>query len=90
MKESKYFEIKIVNISPTYNMVVLANIYNLIYNKERYNMIELKKYKWIKVDKEFVDDGFVILNSDNDEPTFKAVWNLYVLYDRPTTSQCFR
>lgn len=44
IKESKHFEIKVVNTSPTYNMAILINIDGSIYNNQRYDTIELKKY----------------------------------------------
>ena len=69
-------EIKIVATSLTYNTSVLANIYISTYNEQRYNMIELQKYKEIKENKEVLDDGFVIINNGDEEHTFKTVWKL--------------
>ena len=58
----------------TYNMLVLINIYGLIYDNKRYNMIEFKKYKGIKDDKEFFENEFIVINSDGDKRMFKIVW----------------
>ena len=54
---------KIANAFPICNIAVLVNMYDLIHNKERYNMIELEKYKVIKDnhDRKFRDNVFVIL-----------------------------
>ena len=68
MIESKYFETTTIKISQIYTVAVLMNIYDLVYHKERYYMIELTKYKGIK--------DFVIINSDDIEHTLKIVWKL--------------
>ena len=74
MKESKYFEMTIVNAPPTNKIAVFVNIYDSMDNKERYTMIKLKKYKKIKDLQEFLDNGFLIINSNDDKHTFKTVW----------------
>ena len=61
MKESKFFEMNIFNIFPTCNIVVLINIYDLIFNDKEF----LEKVSII-----------IIFNSDGDEHTFKTVWEL--------------
>ena len=74
MKQSKYFEMTIINASKTNEIAVLINIYESVYSKQRHSVIESEKYNTIKDEKEFIDNGFVSINSNGGKHKFKTVW----------------
>ena len=73
MKESKLLNLTMINASKTHKIAVFVCIYDS-YNKQKREIIEQHRYKEIEDENEFIENGFIIINPNGKQHTFKNVW----------------